>query len=65
MGVETSRVNSPVEDTIDEYMDRDGGYIVNKHRQTATKTTIDIGLSQEKDDYNVREGERERERSYK
>ena len=54
MGVEASRVMSPEEDTIDAYIDRDGGYLVNRHRKTATMTTVDIGLSQEKDDYNVR-----------
>lgn len=56
MGVETSRVLSPEEDTIDAYIDRDGGYLVNRHRQTATVTTVDIGLRHEKDDYNVRTG---------
>lgn len=52
--METSRVISPEEDTIDAYIDRDGGYLVNRHRKTATMTTVDIGLSQEKEDYNVR-----------
>ena len=54
MGGETSKVLDPEEDTIDAYLDRDGGYLVNRHRRTATVTTIDIGLSQEKEDYNVR-----------
>ena len=54
MGGETSKVLDPEEDTIDAYLGRDGGYLVNRHRRTATVTTIDIGLSQEKEDYNVR-----------
>lgn len=55
MGSEASKVIGQEEDSIDAYIDRDGGYIVNKHRRTATMTTIDIGLSQEKEDRNVRE----------
>lgn len=55
MGLEPSKLDSgPDNDTIDAYIDRDGGYVVNKHRQTATMTTVDIGLRQDNEDYNVR-----------
>jgi hypothetical protein len=53
MGLEASKEVGPREDPIDAYIDRDGCYIVNKHRRTATVTTIDIGMNQDKDGYSV------------
>ena len=47
MGADTSRLAEQDEDSIDAYIDRDGGYVVNRHRRAATVTTIDIGLSME------------------
>lgn len=66
MGTDSSKFPSQDEDSIDAYMDRDGGYVVNKHRRSTTVTTIDIGLSQDMSssranssvsDFGMRDGE--------
>ena len=50
MGAESSKDIEPEEeeDTIDAYIGRDGGYLVNRHRNAATMTIIDIGLRLER-----------------
>ena len=53
MGSETSKTIGSDDDTIDHYIDRDGGYVVNRHRRSATVTEIDLGIRQERLLYNV------------
>lgn len=48
MGTDNSKLQRVDDDSIDAYIDRDGGYLVNRHRRSATVTTVDIGLSHEK-----------------
>ncbi len=45
MGTESSKLSDSDSDTMDSYMDRDGGYVVNRHRRSATCTEIDLGIS--------------------
>ena len=54
MGTETSKLSDSETDTMDSYIDRDGGYVVNKHRRAATVTEIDLGIGRERLLYNVR-----------
>lgn len=58
MGTDNSKLSEQDDNSIDAYIDRDGGYVVNRHRRAATVTTIDIGLSMEVS-REVRERERE------
>ncbi len=54
MGTETSKICDPVTaDTMETYMDRDGGYVVNRHRRSATVTEIDLGIRTDRLLYNV------------
>ena len=54
MGTETSKLSdSDNADTMESYMDRDGGYVVNKHRRSATVTEIDLGIRTDRLLYNV------------
>ena len=48
MGTDNSKPQRVDDDSIDDYIDRDGGYLVNRHRRSATVTTVDIGLAHEK-----------------
>lgn len=54
MGTETSKLSDSDSDTMDSYMDRDGGYVVNRHRRSTTVTEIDLGIRTERMLYNVR-----------
>ena len=53
MGAESSKLSESESDTMDSYMDRDGGYVVNRHRRSTTVTEIDLGIRTERLLHNV------------